>query len=99
MTNVTLAEARSQLEDLIKAAQRGEEVVISDDDRPAVKLVPIVQTERRPKFGSAKGKIIMADDFDESQPAPDRRPGSAKGKIVIAEDFDEPLEDFKDYMP
>jgi prevent-host-death family protein len=65
MTTVTLEEARTRLPDLIKAAQSGEEIVISDADRPAVKLVPVQEAERRPRFGSAKGKIIMADDFDE----------------------------------
>jgi prevent-host-death family protein len=65
MTTVTLKEARDRLPDLVKAAQSGDEVVISDDDRPAVKLVLLAEPDRRPRFGSAKGKIIMSDDFDE----------------------------------
>ena len=30
-----------------------------------VQLVPVAQSERRPRFGSAKGLIEIADDFDE----------------------------------
>jgi hypothetical protein len=29
-----------------------------------VQLVPVLPSERRPQFGSAKGLIVMADDFD-----------------------------------
>lgn len=66
MTQVSLAEAQAKLADLVKAAVQGEEVVITQNNQPSVKLVP-VQTppKARPQFGNAKGVILhMADDFN-----------------------------------
>lgn len=64
MTRVTIEEAQNRLADLILAAAGGEEVVISGNGQPAVKLVPVPTEKPRPRFGSAKGLIVMADDFD-----------------------------------
>ena len=61
---VTIDEAKARLLDLIDAALEGETVSITKDDQHAVQLVPIVRGEGRPQFGSAKGLIVMADDFD-----------------------------------
>ena len=68
MRRVTLDEAQTHLRDLIAAALNGEEVVITTDDRPAVRLVPVEQPKPRPRFESAKGLIFMADDFDDPLP-------------------------------
>lgn len=50
----------------------------------------------RNAFGSLKGKIKIADDFNGS--ASNRKPGSARDQVSMAEDCDEALEDFRDYM-
>ena len=60
MHTVTLDEARAQLPAVMDEALRGEEVVITRDNAPAVRLVPAT----RPGFGSYKGLIVIADDFD-----------------------------------
>jgi len=39
-------------------------VLIVKDGQPIVQLVPIASPQRRPQFGSAKGPVVMADDFD-----------------------------------
>jgi antitoxin (DNA-binding transcriptional repressor) of toxin-antitoxin stability system len=66
MTQVELQEAKDQFLKLIELAASGEEVVIAKNRRPFVKLSRIISLEKRPRqFGSAKGLIIMADDFDE----------------------------------
>ena len=62
---VSLTEAAASLRDLVQAAIDGEEVILLDGDRPAIKLVPIESVKPRPKFGSAKGLVWMSDDFDE----------------------------------
>ncbi|WP_309728630.1 type II toxin-antitoxin system prevent-host-death family antitoxin [Chamaesiphon sp. OTE_75_metabat_556] len=62
---VSATEAAARLQELVDAANDGEEVIICIDNRPAIKLVPIESIEPRPKFGSAKGLIWMSDDFDE----------------------------------
>jgi prevent-host-death family protein len=65
MQQITLAEASQHLPELIEAAINGEEVVITKDEQPVVKLTPILPVKRRPLFGSAKDLITISDDFDE----------------------------------
>ena len=65
MVQVELDEAKARLLHLIDAAIKGEAVFILKDDRQAVQLVPVEPpVRRRPQFGSAKGLIVMSDDFD-----------------------------------
>jgi prevent-host-death family protein len=65
MNPVTIAEAAEQLSDLIDAALRGEEVIISKDGS-VVRLIPANPVKLYPaKAGSAKGMVWMSDDFDE----------------------------------
>jgi len=61
---VNLDEAKARLLDLINAALKGETVIITKDSQQMVQLVPAGQPARRRQFGSAKGLIVMADDFD-----------------------------------
>ncbi len=67
MQQITLAEASQHLYDLVEAAINGEEVIITKDEKPVVKLTPVSQEKKRypAKAGSAKGLITMSDDFDE----------------------------------
>lgn len=67
MQQVTLDEATKDLLGLIEAAIKGEEIVITKNDRPVVKLVPVPTEKKRwpAKAGSAKGLVTIADDFDE----------------------------------
>lgn len=65
MQQVKLDDAKEHLGDLIEAAVRGDEVVITKEDRPVAKLVPVAGSKAQPKFGSAKVLITMSDDFDE----------------------------------
>jgi prevent-host-death family protein len=60
---VNVHEAKTQLSRLIAAAEKGEEVVIARDGRPAVRLVPCARRESPRKPGTAT--VIIADDFDE----------------------------------
>ena len=64
MYQVKLEEAKNRLLTLINAAIKGEKVLIWTDDQQAVQIVPIAPPKRHPQFGSAKGLIAMADDFD-----------------------------------
>lgn len=49
---------------LIDAALRGEAVFIEHDDKTLLQLVPLKQALHPRKAGSAKGLLIIADDFD-----------------------------------
>lgn len=69
MIRTTVDEAQERLRDLIDAALRGEEVVITSDGEgtQVLRLYAVPGDEqRRPIFGSAKGLIWMSDDFDKS---------------------------------
>lgn len=64
MQQVKLDEATTRLPSLIDAAIRGEVVLITTDDRQTVQLVPLKHARHPRRFGSARGLIQMADDFD-----------------------------------
>ena len=66
MHQIDLNEAKLHLVDLIDVALGGEEVVITQDDQPVLKLVRVAAPKTRRKAGSAKGLITMASDFDAS---------------------------------
>ncbi len=62
---VTLEEAASQLESLVKEAATGEEITITDGEIPLAKIVAAQAPKRQPRQpGSARGMIWMAPDFD-----------------------------------
>ena len=65
MSRIELAQAQEHLAELVEQAIEGEEVVITRDDQPLVKLVPALERKRQRQFGSAKGLIEMSEDFDE----------------------------------
>ena len=51
---MSITEAKTRLSALIQAVERGEEVVITNRNRPVARLVPIAPPRERPVFGSAK---------------------------------------------
>ena len=65
MHQIDLNEARQQLPELLDAAIRGEEIIITEDGRPLVKMLNATASKPRPQFGSARGLITIPDDFDE----------------------------------
>ncbi|BAC89966.1 type II toxin-antitoxin system Phd/YefM family antitoxin [Gloeobacter violaceus] len=69
MVTITIQEAQANLPDLLHNLKPGEELVITENERPLAKLVsqkpPLTQ---RPGPGLLKGMItIMADDDDHLQ--------------------------------
>jgi antitoxin (DNA-binding transcriptional repressor) of toxin-antitoxin stability system len=68
MHQINLQEAETRLAELIEEAASGEEVIITRSEGLTFKIVPITANVPRPKFGSAKGKVKIADDFDEPLP-------------------------------
>jgi prevent-host-death family protein len=65
MEQVTVEEAGTRLAELIRQARSGgEEVIITEDDQPIARLVPLPHPRPRPRFGSARGLFHLADDFD-----------------------------------
>ncbi len=66
MGTITLQEAQAQLPDLIHNLKPGEELVITENERPLAKLVGQVRPlcSHRQK-GSAKGKLIIHVEDDK----------------------------------
>jgi len=64
MSRIELNEAKRQLGTLIDVALSGEEVLITQDIQPVLKLVRVTRPAGRRKAGSAKGLIKLASDFD-----------------------------------
>ena len=65
MHTVKLQEAAGRLAELIDEVASGEEVVITRDDGATFKIIPVVPITPAPKFGSAKGQVKLAGDFDD----------------------------------
>jgi antitoxin (DNA-binding transcriptional repressor) of toxin-antitoxin stability system len=65
MHTVGLKEAEGRLAELIDEVANGEEVVLTREDGTTFKIVCIALMAPYPKFGSAKGLMKMAKDFDE----------------------------------
>lgn len=63
VVNVNYDDLKAKIMDMIEAALRGDKVVITKNGKQIVQLVPM-KPARKPKFGSAKGKIKFAPDFD-----------------------------------
>ena len=67
MTTVTIQQAQTTLSELIHRLSLGDEVVITENDRPVARLVPtseIKKTSSR-QLGTMKGTVLyMAPDFD-----------------------------------
>lgn len=61
---VSFEEAKINLWGLIEAAIKGDQVFIAKDSRSGVQLVPRELPKFERQFGSARGLIKMADDFD-----------------------------------
>ena len=67
MPQVEIGDAQEHLEELIQAAVQGADVIITTKARQRVRLVPLEPSDppHKRQFGSAKGQIRMADDFDD----------------------------------
>jgi prevent-host-death family protein len=62
---VNVYEAKTQLSKLLEQVEAGEEIVIARNGRPVARLVP-AQRRRSPRVpGAWKGKVWIADDFDD----------------------------------
>ncbi|MBA7537893.1 hypothetical protein ES705_30165 [subsurface metagenome] len=68
MTIVNMYEAKANLSKLVQKALSGEEVILAKSGRPLVKLIPADMGKKDIKFGLMKGRIQLADNFNEFDP-------------------------------
>jgi prevent-host-death family protein len=66
----SLYQAKTGLSALVDRAARGEEIVITKHGKPLAKLGPVEQRNVVPKRkpGDWKGKVWIADDFNDPLP-------------------------------
>ena len=67
MQITNISEAKASLSKLVEKVLSGEEVIIGKAGKPVAKLVPfeLDTSPRRLGAGNWKGKIQIADDFDD----------------------------------
>ena len=65
MATLNLYAAKTQLSKLVDRAAAGEEIVIAKAGKPMAKLVPLERPKRLREPGFLKGKLRIADDFDQ----------------------------------
>jgi prevent-host-death family protein len=66
-TTITIDEAQTRLKELVGKLAPGEEIIITDNQRPVAKLVgePSPGSRLRPPPGLGKGMITIVEDDDE----------------------------------
>ena len=66
MDTVNVHEAKTHLSRLLDRVEQGEEILVARNGKPVAKLVPAAAPPRKP--GAWKGKIRIAEDFDDPLP-------------------------------
>lgn len=68
MTTITIQEAQNQLAELIRLLTPGEEVVITEGDRPVARLViatPPPSPRKARQLGTLRGTVLSMEHFDD----------------------------------
>jgi prevent-host-death family protein len=69
MQQVNIHEAKTHLSRLLEKVSAGEDIIISKAGKPIAKLVRFEPPKSRRRLGGLmKGKIVIADDFDDPLP-------------------------------
>lgn len=64
METVNIYEAKTRLSQLVDKAAGGEDVVVSRNGKPLVRITRLDAPRRRISFGLLKGKLVVPRDFD-----------------------------------
>ena len=70
---VNLYQAKTHLSALVDEAAAGEEIIIAKAGTPRARLVPLDAARKPRRPGTLKGRIWIAEDFDDPLPAEIRR--------------------------
>lgn len=65
---VDVQEAKTQLDESLSRVSMGEEVIIAEAGKSVARLVSAVERPAERVPGTAKGKIVIAPDFDAPLP-------------------------------
>lgn len=64
MQIINIHDAKTNFSRLVDAAAGGEEIIIAKAGKPTARLMPMQQKKNKRIFGSLKGKVRIAEDFD-----------------------------------
>jgi prevent-host-death family protein len=65
MASITIPEAQANLPEIVENLKPGEEVIITSNEQPVAKLVPISAAKPQPVFGSSRGKLLIVAEDEE----------------------------------
>lgn len=65
MQIINIHQAKTNLSKLIEKTQKGEDVIIAKAGKPVAKLTAYKEKLKPRKFGLWKGKVWMADNFND----------------------------------
>jgi len=68
MYKVNVHDAKTRLSELLNRVEAGEEILIAKAGRPVARLVPVRTKTRERMPGTARGKVVIGNDFDEPLP-------------------------------
>ena len=68
MEQVNIHQAKTHLSRLVERAAAGEEIIIAKSGKPVARLVALGNDMSPRVFGTMRGKIRIADDFDDPLP-------------------------------
>ena len=63
-TTVTIEEAQARLKDLIAHLATGDELVITENDRPVAEVRSLTDSKPKLVFGRGKGQLVFEIDDD-----------------------------------
>ncbi len=68
MTTITLQEAQSHLGEVVHRLTPGEELVITENNKPVAKLVaavPPAESRKVPQLGTLRGTVLSMEHFND----------------------------------
>ena len=68
METVNLCDAKTRLSQVVDKAAAGEDVVVSRNGKPLVRITQLQVAKRRIQYGVLEGKMSIAADFDAPLP-------------------------------
>jgi prevent-host-death family protein len=63
-TDVSVADAKKQLSELLRSVEAGECVLITRNGKPIAQLVPVSRSRRVVRFGTMRGRIHLTRGWD-----------------------------------
>jgi prevent-host-death family protein len=63
--DVSIAEAKDRLPELIRAVEAGEKVIITRDGKPVAQITPLPPERRKVQWGSMRDRIKLYPEWDD----------------------------------